>query len=460
MRNRFSGRIALVILGGLAGALTMSFTRGQGPAPRPLPPDLPALDAKAPPVPSTIRPVSATAGPSAVPVAVQPGKSRPPVAFDRFRNLDALPELTRQMVMSAQTGMEWLYRYNQPHGQFLQGYLPAVNQLIEGDNYLHQAMATFALCRAARFTGDDRYLVRANQAILTLLSGTTVDKGVRRLAQQSLVCNRLGAAGYLVMAIHEMPEPAADLLVVAEELCAFIRQQQREDGSLSYLDFEDNLQSADRDGVNRYPGPALYAIALSQHSRPAVWKAELVRKAIGYYRSWFKEHPDPTFIPWMTAACVESYSLTKENACAGFAFEMNDWLCTLQYEQSPDPRKPLWRGGFKSVSHGRVEATMPGVESALYAQSLADCCRLLRQMTAPDIQRYDRYRSALIRNLHFLTTIQFTESNTLHIAANYRMMLVGGFHPTHLDGNLRVDQSAAGVSALVQFLTSGADRQQ
>jgi hypothetical protein len=460
MRNRLLGRVALILLGGLAGVLTMAWTHGQAPPPpRDLPPDFKVPDAKTPPA---VRPVVGTNTVKLSAVAPAPApKPRAPVAWDRFRNFEKLPDFTRQMAMSALTGMEWLHRYNQAHGLFLSGYLPAVNQPIEEEHLFHQAFAAFVLARAARFTGDERYAVRANQAVLALLAGTSVEPGapgVRRPAQPSVVCNRLGTAGFLVLAVCELPEPAADLVGKAEELCAFIRQQQRDDGTLSVVDSPTEV--AEADGVNRYPGVALCAVAASQRLRPAAWKTELLRKAVPAYRKWFKEHPDPAFVPWMTAACVEAYLMSKDAAPAEFAFEMNDWLCALQYEQSPDPRKPLWRGGFKSVRGGKVEAASPGIEAAPYAQSLADCCRLVRSMNAPDLTRYDRYRTSLVRAAQFLTSLQFTESNTLHFASNYRMMLVGGFHPTHADGNLRIEQSAAGVSAFIQFLACGADRTQ
>jgi hypothetical protein len=458
MRNRLLVSLLLLTFGAAGGAITMSLTRGQTP-PAKLPTTILAPEEKAPPIvfpPVDVRPVSTNpVVPKVTPVAK--AKAYP---FDRFRDLKALPEITRQMVMSAQLGMEWLHRYHQPNGLFLPGYLPAVNQPLEGDHYLLQVKSAFVLARAARFTGDDRYAVRASQAVLTMMTGTTLEGGTRRPAQPSVVCNRLGAAAWLVMAIHELPDPAAELVAKADELCAFIMQQQRADGSLHYVDSNDNPLEVDPSGVNHYPGPAMCAIALSCRGKASPAKSQLLGQALPYYRKWFREHPDPTFAGWMTAACVEAWLLTKENGFAEFAFEMTDWLCTLQHEQSPDPRKPMWRGGFKVVSNGKVESETPNVDAALYAQAIADCCRLVRQMPTPNVERYEKYRSALIRALQFVSTLQFTDSNTLHIAANYRLMLVGGFHPTHLDGNLRVDQSAQAVSAFIQFLASGADRTQ
>jgi hypothetical protein len=461
MRKVLFTRIALIVSGGLAGAVTMSLTVAQTPVPNNPPPpyQLPGGKLSTPIQPvSTVKP--AMSGAVVPPPAVQ----RAPVPYDQFRNLELLPEQTRQMVMSALKGMEWLHRYNQNNGLFLRGYLPAVNQTLEGENYLEQSMAAFVLSRSARFTGDERYAVRASQTALTLLTRTIDDppgSGTRRPAEPSIVCNRLAMAGFLVMAIHELPEPTPELLARAEELCAFIGRQQREDGSLSYVDAPtDDPLSVDPEGVNKYPGPALAALAMSLRSKPTPAKIESLGKAVVYYRKWFREHPHPDMTPWMTAACADAYAATKDNRFAEFALEMNDWLCALQYVESPDPRRPLWRGGFKKIADGKLQTAAPGIEAALYAQSLADCCRLIRQMPNPDVQRHERCREAAIRSLQFLSTLQFSESNTMHISVNYRDLLVGGFHPTHADGNLRIDQTAAGVSAFVQFLVSGADKAQ
>ncbi len=461
MRKILLTRIALIVAGGLAGAFTFSLTVGQTPVPNYPPPPYQQPGVKAP---SPVQPVSAISPEMSRAATLPPAVQRAAVAYDQFRNLESLPEPTRQMVMSALKGMEWLHRYNQNNGLFLRGYLPAVNQTLEGENYLEQAMAAFVLSRSARFTGDERYAIRASQTALTLLTRTSVDppgSGIRRPAEPSIICNRLATAGFLVLAIHELPEPTPDLLAKAEELCAFIRQQQRQDGSLSYVDTPtDDPLAVDPEGINRYPGPALAALAMSLRSRPSPGKTESLRKAVVYYRKWFREHPHPDMAPWMTAACADAYTATKDEHFAEFALEMNDWLCGLQYVESPDPRRPQWRGGFKKIANGKLQSAAPGIDAALYAQSVADCCRLIRQMPKPDTQRHDRYREAAIRSLQFLSTLQFSESNTMHISVNYRDLLVGGFHPTHMDGNLRIDQTAAGVSAFVQFLVSGADKAQ
>jgi hypothetical protein len=54
--------------------------------------------------------------------------------------------------------------------------------------------------------------------------------------------------------------------------------------------------------------------------------------------------------------------------------------------------------------------------------------------------------------LLFVTTLQYTEANTQHFADAYRhAYLVGGFHHSHQDGNLRIDSAQHALAALVHY---------
>ena len=200
--------------------------------------------------------------------------------------------LERQMELSARAGADWLCRANRPDGRFVYGYVPALKMVLEGDHYLRQAGAAVALARAARYTGNERHAAIARQAILTLLLDTATDPQdarVRHTTLPSVVVNRLAAAGLLVLAINELPSPAADLIQQSEELCLYIAQQQRADGSLNYSDATGDAKAPieDPEGINYYPGEALYGLMVSQHHQPAGWKTEIVRKARPYYQAWW-----------------------------------------------------------------------------------------------------------------------------------------------------------------------------
>jgi hypothetical protein len=421
--RRFVGLLLI-----LAGGMTFSLIRGQeGSSPKQQDAPRPA----APPQP--IAPTTALTKESA----------------RRFSKLDAF---AKEMLVSCQRGGQWLWRSNDAKGRFLHGFAPALNSVVNGDNYLRQAGAAFALARAARVLGEERYAARATQAILTLLDDTVPeDNETRHTLLPSTIVNRLGSAGLLVLAINELPSPQPDLLDKSEQMCNWIRRQARADGSLRCNDASDSTAANedDADAINDYPGLALFAVLRSQKHRPAQWKTDMARKAIAYYRWWWKNHRSMAFVPWQTAACAEAFVQTKEPAFAEFVYEMNDWLCGLQYDQL-DPRRPLWNGGFMKSADGRAIDAPPTIESAMYAESLAEARRAAR--AGSDATRYQHYTEVLHRSLQFLVRLQYTDANTQHFEEWYRPRLVGGFHASTQDGNLRVDYTQHALSALATYL--------
>lgn len=435
----------------LLGGLTLSLTYAQGPTP------LAPVAAPRPIAPAElIRPVSAlTPMPPTSPQAVPP--SQPATLSRPGADLSQLPLIQRHMHLTALSGAEWLADMNTYQGRFLYGWVPALKVPLEGNHYLHQAGAAFALARAARFAGTERYVALASQTVLSLLLETEIDpadKQVRSTTLPSIVTNRLGAAALLVLAINELPAPQKDqpdLLEKSEQLCNFIRKQARPDGSLCCCDLMPDGKPGfeEPDAALTYPGQALYALMRSQRLQPAAWKIELLRKALAYYAPWWRRNKTMAFVGWQSAAYAEAYLVTKEQAFADFVFEMNDWLCGLQYREL-DPMQKLWLGGFKSWQDGKPVEVPPRIESAGCAESLAHACRVARAV--PDSGRHQRYTDALERSLQFLSTLQYTEGNTLHFEESYRKRVVGGFHASHQDGNLRIDYAQSALSALVLYL--------
>jgi hypothetical protein len=363
-------------------------------------------------------------------------------------DLPQISELQKAVLLSGQRGAEWLFRMNTVKGRFTPGLAPALQDVVlEDDHYLRQAGSAYALARAARFLREDRYTARATQTILALLDDTTLDSNssTRYTSMPLSVVNRLASAGLLVLAINELPDPQTDLLDSSEQLCNFIRRQARSDGSLLSTDAKSTGQEADSAS---YAGLALYALMRSEVRRPAVWKTELVRKAVAYYRPWWRDHKNMECVPWLTAACTEAYLASKDQACADFVFEMNDWLCGLQYPLDGQHER-TW-GGFKGWSDGKPAETAPTIATACYAEGLTDACRAARQSV--DLDRYRRYQSSVQMGLQFVGRLQYTEGNTSHFAEWYRERLVGGFHASQQDGNLRIDSTQFAVSALLHYL--------
>ena len=115
-------------------------------------------------------------------------------------------------------------------------------------------------------------------------------------------------------------------------------------------------------------------------------------------------------------------------------------------------------GGFSGWADGKAQDTPPTAASAAFAESLANACRVARQKV--DLSRYRRYSEATERCLQFLTTLQYNEANTQHFAGWYRAKLVGGFHASDQDGDLRIDYTQHAVAAMVQYLQGSGARGQ
>jgi hypothetical protein len=435
-----------VLVFAVGGLATWSLTRGQAPSVEDQGSRTKEGESKA-----IDPPASRPAGPSS---AGEPAPLVPPDAGKPAADTSAGggSALRKQIDYSACSAAEWLFRMNGVKGRFIPGFHPSVHAIMEGDDYLRQVGAALTLARAARYTGRKDYAARATQAVLALLDDTVAepdssDSGValRHTLLPSSPANRLAAAGLLVAAVSELPSPQEDLLKKSEELCSYLRRQQQADGNLDCGTMEGGQPVVDPAAG----ATALYGLMRSQAHRPASWKTDVARKALAYYAPYWRAHKSLTFVPWQTAAWAEAFLLTKEKPFADLVGEMNDWLCEQQLDQL-DPRHPEWLGGFVA---GKSSGAAPDATSASYAESLAEACRVARE--AADLPRHRRYTAALELSLQFLTTLQYTDANTQHFILPYRQhWLVGGFHGSHLDGDLRIDHTQHALCAMIQYLTS------
>lgn len=418
----------------------------------------------APTPPRTLPPMLGGAQPPATPVTPAGAPVPQPAAADtplsKLEPLAACPAPTQLAVRSVLLGSGWLTRMNQSQGRFVYGYIPALRQLMDGDHDLRQAFAALALAQAARFAGDDRQAAVASHAVLALLAGTRVeanDPNTRVPIKSSMTCNRVGFAAVLALAIYELPAADEKLLAEAERLCNFLRAQVKPDGSVHYTDNPtDAPTQVDPAGVNEYPGYALHAIAASYGAKPSPEKAAVLKRGLDHYRAYFKANPHPMLAATLTPAFAEVHRHSQYLDAAAAVFELTDWLIGLQYAPT-DPRHALWAGGFRGWANGQPVDAAPGIECAAYLQSLACAYRLTR--VVPDLTREPRYKQATLDALQFVTGLQYLEANTRHFENTFRAnTLIGGFYLSPADGNLRIDATARGVSGVLRFLGSGAEK--
>jgi hypothetical protein len=422
MRARVAGPLLLV------AALALVPTRGQERPP-----------AVSPPEPA--------APPASLTAPLSPAPAAPRAAVPTFAGLDydKLPRLQQQFALSAARAADWLSRMNGVKGRFLPGWRPDLAVALEDDPFLHQAGAAYGLARAGRLAASDAYTARATQALLLLFAEPGLD------GRPAAVANGLGAAGLLLAAVHELPNPPKDLLDQAEQLANFIQGRARPDGSLRCGEGPNSGPDSaeERAAIDEGPGLALYGVLRSQARRPAAWKLEMARKALAYYLPLWRKDRSVAFVPWQVAACVEAHAQTRDQAYADAVFEMCDWLCTLQYEQVT-PQRAAWRGGFATYREGKKVEAPPDVGSAVCAEALARACRITRQRG--DLERHRRYTAAVEGCLQYLATLQYTESSTQHFADWYRPRLVGGYFASPQDGALRLEQTQHALCSLLLYL--------
>jgi hypothetical protein len=384
-------------------------------------------------------------GKTAVPATLVPTLGQVP-AITPGPDFTTMRPFQKQAYFSAKGGMQWLMRCNQPNGRFLYGYVPALATPLLEDHYTHQVAAAYALARAAVQFRDERAAALARQGVLTLLLETEIDPSQPNIRRPVFAVNGLANAGWLVMAIHTLPNPGSDLLEQAEQLCNFIRLHQDSDGAFSRNPGDPEGKGTTTHDVDS--GPALYGLMLSLNHQQAEWKLEAVRKACAFYHPHWKSQKSLAMIPLHTAAYSQAYLRTKEPAFAACVTEMNDWLCTRQFQQLNGTRL-MWFGGF-STEGNSYQA--PDIHSAACAESLAHACQIARQHG--DLARFNNYRGHIERCLQFLTGLQYTQANSQHIVERYQPEILGGFHRSHQDGNIRIDYIQEAICTYLQYLAT------
>ena len=189
--------------------------------------------------------------------AQTPQPIAPPAGIDaksaKPRDGGKLPEQAEPIFFSAHRALEWLKLANKPDGRFVYGFQPSLRVQLDGDNFQSQAGATLALARAARYFRDGRGSAIARQAALTLLELETLvdpkEPAIRTTAAPPTMVERLSAHGLLISAIHELADAdkTTDLLDKADQLCNYLKEQQKPNGMLFVTVGSDVLESGSAD---------------------------------------------------------------------------------------------------------------------------------------------------------------------------------------------------------------------
>lgn len=392
-------------------------------------------------------------GAQVVPAA---GTTPAPVAeapITKFEPLAAFPAPTQQAVHGVALGGNWLVRMNQAQGRFVHGYRPAVRQAIDGDSPLRQAFAALGLAQAARFTGDDRGAAVASQAVLSQLAHTRIDPANPNCREPNAgTFDGVAFAAVLALAIYELPGADERLLGEAERLCEYLHKACAADGTLQASPGT-RVEPAP---LSETPGLAFQAIMAGNRVRPAGWKPDVVARAIPAYRDAIKKATRPAPAAGMVCAFADLHLQTRNPDAAAVVYETTDWLCALQYAAGY-PRNPNWAGGFRDIDNGTPRDAEPGFDAAACLSALGSAYMVTARNA--DVARADRYRPAAQDAAQFVCSLQYAEANTRHFENTFRVnVLIGGFHLSPSDGDLRADAAGRCLSGLLRYLASGAER--
>ncbi|MCZ2341931.1 MAG: hypothetical protein LC104_09075 [Bacteroidales bacterium] len=334
---------------------------------------------------------------------------------------------------------------NQSNGRFFPGINPHSQAIASDSPLLPQLRATVALAHAARFTGDETYTIRATQAVLVLLAQIRVPAESPQLRVPTITdpqCSSVLYAALLAQAIWALPDADTALQKDAEQLCVFVRQQQRADGSFAQSD--------------EY-GPALLTLALHVQKQPdaaadAAPSAALLR-GIAAAIQQFQSTPQADYAAAILPALCISAIQTKKPEITKAALQLGDWLCSCQYTRGDAPQVG-WAGSFRPQPGATSPGWEPRSDAALIAGGLAAATQLTRHV--PDLTRHTRFRAAMVEALEFTRRLQYTpESTTRFEPAFAQRFLVGGMCHAPSDPVATPEATARLVESHVIFLTSG-----
>lgn len=338
----------------------------------------------------------------------------------------------------------WLVNNSREDGSLVYRYSPSRRQDDAANNTIRQFLATLALERWARFSGDAQAVELAKRNLkhnLEVFCHVEEDLGI--VSDEDGV--KLGAIALAALAIIEADRRAE----YAELLDALLQTVDRLWNSGTGR-FQTYLRPQGVDeNQNFYPGEALLLWSvLYDHDRDATLLAKIM-KSFAYYRDWHRADRNPAFVPWHTQAYCNVWLHTHDDALRDFVFEMNDWLISTQ--QWDDAPYPDMKGRFFSKSvpnYGPPHASSTGV----YLEGLAAAYRMAAE--DKDGPRADRYREAITRGLRNIMQLQFADDlDAFYVGSDERSRVRGGIRTTEYNNTIRVDNVAHNLLAVTTLLS-------
>jgi len=336
------------------------------------------------------------------------------------------------LTCSIELARDWFLANNDKNNIFNYEYLPETDSFSAKDSQIRQFGGLGAASRTAHFL-DDKELEKKCLEKAKHYSSLLQKEGNTAWFYEGEK-SKLGTSALFLIALLELnKENQFDAEI--EQLGNFILSMQMENGAF-YTHYPKSIRES---SVNYYPGEALLALMLAFEETGKKEYLKAVEKAFPYYKKYFDENKNTSFIPWQSSAYSHAFLTTGKKEYAEFVFEMTDWILKLQYDENAP--YPDYKGGFS------LNGT-PGSSTCSYSEGLGDA--LLTAKTIKDTDRTEKYRNALKNALRLALQLQFNEKNTY--SAKKPELTTGGFRNSLATEKIRVDNVQHCTTAILKFI--------
>ncbi|QND44438.1 hypothetical protein HB780_01135 (plasmid) [Rhizobium lusitanum] len=333
--------------------------------------------------------------------------------------------------------IQWALNNASPDGSLPYKVYPSGRRLEPThDNPIRQWMTTWALATHAKKVNDEELLRIVTKNIKYNMRKFYKAVGEIGLMEHNSI-SKLGASAVAALAIfsHE----GNDGLHRAElkALLAGISCQWTASGRFKTFFSPSNWSG----NQNFYPGETLllWSTLLDYQSTPEL--KEKFETSTSYYKEFFRNNPNPAFVPWHTMAQFKAFCRDENSDRADYIFEMNDFLVAIQQNDISD--KSDLTGSFYDPA--RPEYGPPHASStAIYVESLIHALKIARHQN--DKVRETRYLNSILLGFNNLNKLQFKSEAELFYVADKRRAF-GGLRSNPFDNIIRIDNIQHALAA-------------